>query len=329
MRLRAPLTISALSASLLLAPAAHAEESAHDRAVTNFEAGRRMLEQGDCLSALPRFLESLRAEPSVGARFSAATCAKSQGALADAWNHYKGAEQLALAKGDKERSDLARREAATLEPQVLKLRVALPERASITVAVDGVPVPTFDLLLLQTGYAVRPNEPHVIRATEDNHAPWKRDGVQGAPGAELPPFIVDMGPPLHTPGPPPDPTRGRTQRIVGLATAGAGVAGLGVGALFGLVAMEKKSDYDAAVANPANGCGPDRQTCGPAVKTARDAIDGPATISTVAFVAGGVLTVGGAALYLFAPRAEEPAKTPVVTGFVGPTGGAIGLRGAF
>ncbi|MBL8610212.1 MAG: hypothetical protein JNL38_22945, partial [Myxococcales bacterium] len=161
-----------------------------------------------------------------------------------------------------------------------------------------------------------------------NRAPWAREGIRGDAGAELPPFIVDMGPPLVIDGPPPDPTRGRTQRIVGLAVAGAGLAGLGGGSVFGVIALGKKSDYRAAIDDPANGCGSDRQTCGPAVKAARDAIDGPATISTVAFVAGGVLTLGGAALYLFAPSPAADRK-PSVRGSVGPTGGSLTLEGTF
>jgi serine/threonine-protein kinase len=94
--------------------------------------------------------------------------------------------------------------------------------------------------------------------------------------------------------------------VVGLVLGGAGVIAIGAGAFFGLKAS---STYDDALAlcNPSNQC---KQR---GLDLADDATS-QATVSTIAFVAGGVLLAGGAVLYLTAPRARVSLGGPGLAG---------------
>src|SRR5262249_17970643 len=90
-----------------------------------------------------------------------------------------------------------------------------------------------------------------------------------------------------------------TERAFGLSLGAAGIAGVVVGAVFGIVA---KSTYDNAVQSE---CGGDPTRC-----TTQGAQDGhaahsQATVSTVAFIGGAALLAGGAALYFTAPSGSD------------------------
>jgi hypothetical protein len=106
---------------------------------------------------------------------------------------------------------------------------------------------------------------------------------------------------------------GIDRKTIGFAVGGAGVVGVVVGSIFGLVS---KGTYDQASQGCRDGSGP--CSTGDAQHSA-DAHT-QATISTVGFVAGGVLLAGGAALYFTAP-------TGTVT--VGPTAGGLVMRGSW
>ena len=110
-----------------------------------------------------------------------------------------------------------------------------------------------------------------------------------------------------------------TRRVIGLTVGGAGVAGVLVGAVFGLMA---KSTYDHAVSE----CGPGGvHLCTSQGIQDRQAAGTQATVSTVAFIAGGVLAAGGAALFVTSMGATgaEVAAGPSVT----TAGGGLTLRG--
>jgi hypothetical protein len=307
---------------------AHAQDvspAEHEAAVTNFQAGRRFVEQNNCKDAISRFIESLKHEQNVGARFNLAECWRKEGREADAWNQYKSAEQLAIQKKDERAAD-ARGPLAELEPKVTKLRLALPQAADTTVRIDGKAVEPADFGLLATGYALTPNDPHTIEVSAPNRRSWTKTSVKGPAGAELPAMTVELGP---APAPP-DREAGTGQRLTGILVGGAGVAGVAVGVVFGFVALGKRSDYNSAVQNLC----PDRNACDPAnrgqVQDARDAIGSPATVSTIAFVAGGALITTGAILYFTAPKTASSSAARVhLSPAIGPGAGGAALRGTF
>jgi hypothetical protein len=116
------------------------------------------------------------------------------------------------------------------------------------------------------------------------------------------------------PPPPQDAGRGNGVRIVGLTTAGVGVASVVVGAIFGAMAIGKKSDA-------ANNCTPDLSTCNVAGKASIDDAFTFASISTVTFIAGGVLAALGVTVFLVAPHAKD-----TVAVSMGPMGVSVGGR---
>jgi hypothetical protein len=309
-----------------LAQAQEVSPAEHDAAVTNFQAGRRFVEQNNCKDAIPRFLESLKHEQNVGARFNLAECSRKEGREVDAWNQYKGAEQLAIQKNDPRKDD-ARKAINELEPKVTKLRLVLPPNAE-TVKIDGRVVEKTDFNLLETGYALSPNDPHAIEVTGKNRAPWTKADVKGPAGAELPAMTVDLGAPLVPEGA--DPNEGNGQRLAGMVVGAVGIAGVAVGTIFGVVALGKKSTYNSDVESrcqdPKN-CNPQNQ---PTLSDERTQISGPATISTIAFIAGGALLATGAVVYFTAPRAPSTSAARIhFMPAVGPATAGAMLGGTF
>jgi hypothetical protein len=94
----------------------------------------------------------------------------------------------------------------------------------------------------------------------------------------------------------PEPSTWPAQKVMGVAALGAGAIGLGVGAAFGLMSMSAHDDAAATCPAP-NPCG-DRD----AAEAWSDATTA-GSVSTVAFVAGGVLAAAGAVLWITAPSA--------------------------
>src|SRR5262249_1496558 len=134
---------------------------------------------------------------------------------------------------------------------------------------------------------------------------------------------IDLSPsaplakPQERPAPPsPSPKRdGKTQQMVGLALGGAGVLGISLGAVFRLVA---KGTDDSALAHCPNG----PTSCDVEGTQGGATAHSQATVSTIAFIAGGAFLAAGVAVYATAPRAT-------VAPIVGPRSAGVGLRGAF
>lgn len=137
-----------------------------------------------------------------------------------------------------------------------------------------------------------------------------------APAPATPASAASNAPPLTSePSPPSD---GSTQRLMGIVAAGAGFAGLVVGGIFGMVS---KSTYDNALQNE---CGGGPNTCSTQGASDGQTAHSQAMVSTVAFVAGGVLLAGGAALYFTAPTGKVAVAPTVGRGEAG-----LGLSGAW
>jgi hypothetical protein len=116
--------------------------------------------------------------------------------------------------------------------------------------------------------------------------------------------------------PPPAPS---TQKTLGLVAGGAGVVGLGVGTIFGIVAASKwsatRSDCSYGATCP---------SYGEAVSD-HSATVNAATLSTIGFVAGGALLAAGVALYFTAPHMPKADSAPAVG--LGP--GTLTIQGHF
>lgn len=274
--------------------------SDHEAAVTEFSAGRARFEAGDCKGAIPRFVASLKREQSVGARFNLAECSAREGRTAQAWNHYKAAEQLAIRKGDSQRVDLAHGAAANLDRRVTKIRLVLPSEGAVTLKIDGVVVDVTDHWLLTTGYALEPGTRHTLAAEMAGKPPWMRADVRGDPGVELPAMVVDFGRPKETaltlePRP-----KTPALRTVSYVVGGVGVAALATSGVFALLASSAKSEAESACASGPGFTYP--SSCDPATRNkvdpANDRAQTNASVATVAVIGGAVLVSAAVALFV-------------------------------
>jgi hypothetical protein len=118
-----------------------------------------------------------------------------------------------------------------------------------------------------------------------------------------------------------------TQKVLGLAAAGLGVAGIAVGSVFGVMTLSQKSQQQSDCGSSAS-C-----TSSGHAQAVNDHSTGmtDSTISTIGFIAGGALLVGGALLFF---TAGHPSDSPSAAGMlvlpgVGPGGGGMLLRGMF
>jgi hypothetical protein len=129
-----------------------------------------------------------------------------------------------------------------------------------------------------------------------------------------------------TPSPPTPPAGGLgTQKILGLVTGGAGVVGLGLGAVFGTMTLSAWSDAKSA-------CGGNPSACTHVAsgQSYRSTAEGDAAVSTIGFVAGGVLLAVGAGVFLTARSPRTEATTGlVVSPSAGPTTAGLAMRGSF
>jgi hypothetical protein len=117
------------------------------------------------------------------------------------------------------------------------------------------------------------------------------------------------------------------QRTLGLTLGGVGVAGIGLGSVFGALTF-------AAWSRTKSDCGGNPSLCPSSQRTAatadRSSAETDGTISTIAFIAGGVLVAGGVTLFLTSGRHEGNATPKVaIAPAIGPELRGLTLTGAF
>jgi hypothetical protein len=150
---------------------------------------------------------------------------------------------------------------------------------------------------------------HVLVARAEGYQPWSAQvqttaesramaltvpGLVPVPAPAASPVAVAPPEPDTKVTPKPPERAGNTQRRLGLAVGGAGIAGIAVGSVFGIRALSKKEQSDEAC--------PDRGCSLAVVEAYRDAKDA-ASVANIAFATGGVLLVAGGLLYFTAPDA--------------------------
>lgn len=114
-------------------------------------------------------------------------------------------------------------------------------------------------------------------------------------------------------------------RRAGLATAVVGVAGLGLGAVFGLLTRsawdEQQADCNTTTCTTD---GHDRALA------AHSRIATDSAVATAGFIAGGALLAAGVVMFVAGGRHAEPASTAlVVAPAISPGGAGVSVRGAF
>jgi hypothetical protein len=126
------------------------------------------------------------------------------------------------------------------------------------------------------------------------------------------PAVVEGPSPGAEPAPSPSPSEASaasTRRTLGWVALGGGAAGLIVGGVTGVMAISKRSALDE---NPSCADGDCSQSLGPEV----DAYNTLRSVSTVGFIAGGVLGATGVVLILTAPRSRSRTALQVSPSFI-------------
>ncbi len=164
--------------------------------------------------------------------------------------------------------------------------------------------------------------------------PTATAAVTGAPTAPPATATATSAPTTTVTAPPsstsdsPPPEGSNSMRTASYVLMGAGLVGIGVGAVFGGLAA---SDIGNATSDPTL-C-PDK-VCTPAGRAVVDDASTKALISTIALPVG--LAAAGAGVVLFfvsSPKSPQKGSTPgrsvAVAPVIGPGGAAISLRGRF
>ncbi len=284
-----------------------------------FNEGKALLANGNLAEACPKLAESLRLDSGVGTMLYLAECWERSGKTASAWAQFREAQSVAASAKDA-REKVARARADKLEPKLSRLAIVVPKESEtdgLSITRDGAEV---GRALWGTEVPVDPGK-HVVLASAPDKVAFEatvdlaeggaREQVRipllaAAPRAEPKEAMLPAGRDKSAGG-----ARGgrglSTQRIAALGLGGLGVVGVGVGAFFGLHAM---SSIDQANAH----C--DDRFCNAAGLSLRDDAKSEATVSTIAFAAGGLAIAGGVALWFTAPKSDAT-STPRAPGIWG------------
>jgi hypothetical protein len=318
---RRALPLAALVVIACLTAPALAKDADAAAAEAMFDEARRLLAAGDVKAACPKFAESYRLDPALGALLNLAACHEKEGRVATAWSEYRDAEAQALKARDDKRAAYSKKQAAALEPRLPRLAIAVTETPpGFAVTRNGAPVgeASYGMSLpidpgpqdlaasaagrerwtkrvtLAEGARLRLVVPDLAVAKEAPSAaatPPSRPG-DGPSAAPLP-----SGEPVPPEPPPAPPTSG--QRVAGFAVGGVGLASLAAGAVFaGLTAGQKAAADERCPNKLCDALGLDD------IATARTF----AGVSNITFGAGGALVLVGGILALTA-RPSSPAPT--------------------
>ncbi|HEY6464312.1 MAG TPA: hypothetical protein VIY73_29290 [Polyangiaceae bacterium] len=241
-----------LVACLAVTRPATADAAAADQAMAQslFDEARNLMDRRDYPAACAKFAESERLDPGGGTILNLALCHEAMGKTASAWTEFNEALSRAIRDGRSEREARAKERIAVLGPRLSRLTVITAAGApGLTVTVDGAP---WGEALRGAPVPLDPG-PHVVTATAAGMHPWT---ATIALGANADTQLVRV-PPL-SPSDKLEPSAAREEAVVdrtparvgsgstwGWAIGGAGLAALGVGSAFGVLAIVKRGDSNA------------------------------------------------------------------------------------
>lgn len=281
-----------------LAAPAHADD-ASDKATAEalFRDARQAMKAGRYDVACPKLSESQRLDPAAGTLLNLAECYEKNGQTASAWATFGEAARAAELRKRADWKATADARVKELEPTLSFLTIEVePETAALgglIVKRDGVDV---NRASWATALPIDPG-PHVVAATATGRTEWKSSIEIKKTSDRVVvrvPKLAETPPPAPPPTLPPPKREGSShfpKTAIGLGVAGAGVAILATGLVFGLLASHQGDTADRLC--PENRCS-DR-----AGLDANDQAHGYALVSTIGTIAGGVLTAAGIGIWVF------------------------------
>ena len=304
------------AATLTLASAQRARADGEGAAAVSeqlFQDARKLMEAHKYAEACPKFLASENASAALGTLLNLADCYEKNGQLASAWVRFREAIGMAQQKGRADREKTARERADSIYPRLLRLKVVVQEQGvdvkldgtSVTGALDNIPVDPGKHTLEASAKGKKTYTTTASIAEADKAKTVQIPALEDTPPDTPPVAPPPVTPPTNPTSPPEEDTnRGGTQRILGIVGMGLGGAGLVVGSVFGLLTQSRW-----------NASRPHCTSAGICDQTGVDLATQAASfgnISTVAFIAGGVLAAGGAVVFFTAPSGGSSAPAPGV-----------------
>lgn len=264
-----------------------------------FDQGKKMMAEKRYAEACAAFEKSFTLDPEIGGELNIARCYEEWGKLGRALTAYRKAKDMADHAND-DRAPKIQDRIAQLEPTVPKLTIKAPPGVDVhalAVRLDDTAISDDDLGKPQ---AVDPG-PHEIKYQADGGEKKKTVAIERGATQEV---VLELGPakPAHHDGGAVGgehgeaPSPGRTYRIAGIATAGAGALAV---VISGVVGLSARSKYQNSLKNDCMGM---TNMCDPAGLTATHDARHEANIATAVFVLGVAAIGGGAALYFLAPQ---------------------------
>jgi len=325
----------ALWAALSPTPHAHAETSTSERALASrlFDEASKLMAAGQTGVACAKYAESKRIDPQLGTLLYLGECYAKVGKSASAWVSFKEAADVAAQRGDP-RTAKIRERLASIEKTLsnVVLVVAKDEPADLEIRQDGaligraawgspIPIDPGEHLFSATAASAKPREMKASVASDGQTVTVELPPLELLPAAPASPEKSPEAAPLSANAPAPERRSwlAKRQKTVALVTAGVGVVSVGVGAAFGLMV---KPTYDKSQADCNN------DVCGASGHDYRESAFAKAMVSNVAFGVGAAALVGGAVLWLTAPKAPENAQAQrvLIAPGIGPSTAMISVH---
>jgi serine/threonine-protein kinase len=322
-------------------------QSASNKAVAEqlFQEARELMAQAHYEEAIPKLQASLDLARGSGTLGSLAVCYEQLGKLASAWVHYKEASVHADREGNPNRAKAAQAQAAALEPRLprLTIRVASSDTVpGLAISRDGnVLTPA----MLGIAVYVDPGE-HEVTATAQGYQPFSNTFTMAE--AETHTVEIPMLSPLPKPVPGDKPDipsssgqpgldltgaaadlsdgedPGRTRRMAGLITGGAGAVVLTVGLVVGATVYSAWNDpFDR------NECDRDTLVCTPEGQEQVERARSRANLSNLLVGTGVAAVATGAVLYFTAPKSRREQRDARLVPIAGPDSLGVALVGGF
>jgi hypothetical protein len=304
--MRRPLLLAVLLTGALVAVPmrASAQPSGEQVAEKLFNDAIALVTAGRYAEACPKLEESQRLDPALGTQFNLADCYEHTGKKGSARRLFIEVADAAKAAGKSEREKTSRERAAALEPVAPRLTINVPSSAAsikLEVVVDGAPFPQAKWNRAQPFDA----GPHTVTTSAPGKKPFEaKVALLDGKGSEV--TIPELeNEPVAAPITTPDDkgaAAGNGQRRSALIVGAVGVLGLAVGAGAGIFSAVKNGQ--------AKDLCPSYSSCPDADGRSKwNAATDAGTVSTIGFVAGGVILTAATILYFTAPKSTTSAAT--------------------
>jgi len=290
-----------------------------ERAISLFEKGRKLAREGRCVDAIAPLLESIRHAEGVGALLNLGNCYELLGKTASAHRWFSKAQEVAAARNDPKRRQEATQRAKSVERDLSMVVIHVPASMrsdDVEVRIDGEVLPRerwglpspVDPGTRQIEVVAPPHPTQTASVTvraRGDRVEWTASAPRAeasaktrAPAAALAPVPENARDVV-----PRAPAESPTQRTLGLVTGGVGLAGLAAGAVFGVLSISAHSSVVGRCPSYPRCSSGDRDV----LEEMNTRAEATGTASTISFVAGAALVLGGAALFFTAPstRAER------------------------